>query len=73
MLDKIRARLKDAEYERQHAEFIKQQNLEQARILRDEIDRLKGKRVRMEDELYEGEKRMAERRADLERTQSSGK
>jgi hypothetical protein len=55
MLDKIRARLKDAEYERQHAEFIKQQNLEQARMLRDEIDRLKEKRVKMADELYEGE------------------
>jgi hypothetical protein len=67
MLDKLKAKLKDAEYERQHAEFIKRQSLEQVRMLRDEIDKLKNKRVRMEDELYEGEKRMAERRADLER------
>jgi hypothetical protein len=41
MLDKIKAKLKDAEYERQHAEFIKRQNLEQVRMLRDEIDKLK--------------------------------
>jgi hypothetical protein len=67
IFDKIKARLKDAEYERKHAEFIKQQNLEQARMLRDEIDRLREKRGRMEYELYEGEKRMAERRANLER------
>jgi hypothetical protein len=65
--DKIKAKLKDAECERQHAEFIKRQHLEQARMLRDEISKLTEKRVRMEDELYEGEKRMAERRAEFER------
>jgi hypothetical protein len=67
VLDKLSTMLKKAEYDRQQAEFIKRQNLEQAKMLRDEIDRLKEKRVQMEDELYEGEKRMAERRADLER------
>jgi hypothetical protein len=67
VLDKLSTMLKDAEHDRQHAELIKRRNWEQARMLRDEIDKLQQKRVKMEDELYEGEKRMAERRADLER------
>jgi hypothetical protein len=66
-LDKLSAK-RDAEYERQHAEFIKKLNLEQARLLHEEIDRLNERRVKMADELFDREKYMAERRADLERS-----
>jgi hypothetical protein len=53
MLDKLRAK-KDADYERQHAEFIKKQNVEQARLLRKETDRLNERRIKMANESFEG-------------------
>jgi hypothetical protein len=66
-LDKLRAK-KTRSTNANTQNLLKKQNLEQARMLREEIDRLNERRVKMADELFEGEKYMAERRADLERS-----
>lgn len=63
--DRIRTK-KTADYDRQHADYIRQFNSIPVRQLREEINRLNDRRTKMADELYEAGKIAAERASTLE-------